>query len=86
MILQSLLMVTLLAADLDITAAAYGDYLGYEVVQTGIITETCAGQRVVLQMFSRAVNSTTGYGTTLPSVPRTTITASSFSHGHHFSA
>jgi|TARA_B110000967_G_scaffold198847_1_gene232462 hypothetical protein len=37
-------MVTLLAADLDITAAAYGDYLGYEVVQTGIITETCAGQ------------------------------------------
>lgn len=37
-------MVTLLSADLDATAVAYHDYLGYQVVQAGVINEACAEQ------------------------------------------
>jgi|TARA_B110000116_G_scaffold11296_1_gene9188 hypothetical protein len=44
MILESLLMVTVLAMDLESTAAAYSDYLGYEVLHAGVIQKACAEQ------------------------------------------
>jgi hypothetical protein len=44
MILESLLMVTVLAVDLESTATAYSDYLGYEVLQAGVIPKACAEQ------------------------------------------
>ena len=49
MILESLLMVTVLAMDLESTAAAYSDYLGYEVLHAGVIQKACAEQMGILR-------------------------------------
>jgi hypothetical protein len=53
MVLQSLLMVTVLVVDLDATIAAYNDYLGYEVAQTGVIQGACAEQMGDLSLTGR---------------------------------
>ena len=44
MILQSLLMITIFVADLNVTEATYTDQLGYQVVERGIIGAECAQQ------------------------------------------
>ncbi|HAU02723.1 MAG TPA: hypothetical protein DCS26_07005, partial [Porticoccaceae bacterium] len=54
MILESLLMVSVLAVDLDVTAIAYRDHLGYEVKQTGVIQKTCAVQMGHASLAGRA--------------------------------
>lgn len=54
MILESLLMVSVLAVDLDVTAIAYRDHLGYEVKQTGVIQKTCAVQMGDASLAGRA--------------------------------
>jgi len=54
MILESLLMVTILATDLDVTATAYNDHLGYEVTQVGVMHKACAEQMGNASMEGRA--------------------------------
>jgi len=44
MILHSLLMITILVADLNVTEATYTEQLGYQVVERGIIGAECAHQ------------------------------------------
>ena len=42
MILETLVMVTLLATDLKETAKAYHDHFGYRTISSGIINYLCA--------------------------------------------
>ena len=44
MVIQALLMVTLLASNLEQTADSYRSYFGYTVVDSGIINSSCAKQ------------------------------------------
>ena len=44
MILETLMMVTLLATDLKETAKAYNDHFGYRTISSGIINHLCAKQ------------------------------------------